>query len=79
MMKFKTVQYKNFLSTGNAWNKYEFDKHSHTLIVGTNGAGKCFCLNTLIRIRNRHTGEIRELTVGEFYAQAEQDAAGQDQ
>lgn len=78
MLKFKTLRYKNFLATGNAWNTYVFDKHPHTLIVGSNGAGKCFCLNTRIKVRNRHTGEILELTVGEFYAQAQQNAAGQD-
>ena len=73
MLKFEKLKYKNFLSTGNVWNQYDFDKHSHTLIIGTNGAGKCVCLNTLIKIRNRETGEIRELTVGEFYAQAQQE------
>lgn len=47
MLRFKTIKYKNFLSTGNAWNKYEFDKHSHTLIVGTNGAGKTTVLDAI--------------------------------
>lgn len=78
MLKFTTIRYKNFLSTGNAWNKYRLDTHSHTLIVGTNGVGKCFCINTLIKVRNRETGEIREMTVGEFYAQTQQKHSGQD-
>jgi len=47
MLRFKNIRYKNFLSTGNAWNKYEFDKHSHTLIVGTNGAGKTTVLDAI--------------------------------
>jgi len=31
--------------------------------------GKCFCINTPIRLRNKKTGEIVEMTVGEFYEQ----------
>jgi DNA repair exonuclease SbcCD ATPase subunit len=47
MLKFETLKYKNFLSTGNAWNTYKFDKHSHTLVIGTNGAGKTTVLDAL--------------------------------
>lgn len=35
-----TVRWKNFLSTGNAFNEVELDKHSNTLIRGKNGSGK---------------------------------------
>lgn len=47
MLKFEKLKYKNFLSTGNAWNSYTFDAHSHTLIIGTNGAGKTTVLDAL--------------------------------
>lgn len=47
MLKFEKIKYKNFLSTGNAWNSYHFNTHSHTLIVGTNGAGKTTVLDAL--------------------------------
>lgn len=47
MLKFKTLRYKNFLATGNAWNTYVFDKHPHTLIVGSNGAGKTTVLDAI--------------------------------
>lgn len=47
MLRFKTIKYKNFLSTGNAWNSYELDKHPHTLIVGQNGAGKTTVLDAI--------------------------------
>lgn len=30
-------------------------------------SGKCFCINTPIRVKNKKTGEVLELTVGEFY------------
>lgn len=47
MLKFEKIKYKNFLSTGNAWNIYHFNTHSHTLIVGTNGAGKTTVLDAI--------------------------------
>jgi hypothetical protein len=31
--------------------------------------GKCFYINTPIRLRNKRTGEIIEMTIGEFYEQ----------
>lgn len=37
---FKTVEYKNFLSTGNSSNKILLNKSKTTLIVGENGNGK---------------------------------------
>lgn len=30
-------------------------------------AGKCVCINTPIKLRNKHTGEVIEVTIGEFY------------
>ena len=30
-------------------------------------AGKCFYINTPIRLRNKETGEVIETTIGEFY------------
>ena len=51
MIRFKTVRWKNFLSTGGQFTEVKLDKTSTTLIVGENGAGKstildaiCFCL-----------------------------------
>ena len=31
--------------------------------------GKCFYINTPIKLRNKKTGEVIEMTVGEFYEQ----------
>jgi len=47
MLTFTSIRYKNFLSTGNAWNHYVLNTHPHTLIVGTNGAGKTTMLDAL--------------------------------
>ncbi len=30
-------------------------------------SGKCFSLNTKVKVKNKLTGEILELTIGEFY------------
>jgi len=30
-------------------------------------SGKCVCINTLIKLRNKKTGEVFETTIGEFY------------
>jgi len=51
MIKFKTIRWKNFLSTGAQFTEVKLDRTTTTLIVGENGAGKstildaiCFCL-----------------------------------
>ena len=47
MIVFKSVSWKNFLSTGNSESKVELNKHSTTLIVGKNGEGKSTILDAL--------------------------------
>jgi len=47
MILFKTIRWKNFLSTGNHWTEIDLQKHSTNLIVGTNGAGKSTMLDAL--------------------------------
>ena len=47
MIYFKTIRYKNFLSTGNTFTEIVLDKHKSTLIVGENGAGKSTLLDAL--------------------------------
>jgi len=47
MIVFKSVQWKNFLSTGSSPNKVLLDSHSSTLIVGKNGEGKSTILDAL--------------------------------
>jgi len=47
MIVFKSVQWKNFLSTGSVPSKVELNKNSTTLIVGKNGEGKSTILDAL--------------------------------
>jgi len=44
---FKSISWRNFLSTGNVGNKVELNGHSTTLIVGKNGEGKSTILDAL--------------------------------
>lgn len=47
MINFKTVRYRNFLSTGNNFTEVQLDRSPSTLIVGHNGAGKSTILDAL--------------------------------
>ena len=47
MIYFKTVRYKNFLSTGNKFTEIQLDKSQTTLVVGQNGAGKSTMLDAI--------------------------------
>lgn len=44
-----------------------FVNNRYTVVTTARQAGKCFLLNTPIRLRNKKTGEIVETTIGEFY------------
>ena len=47
MIVFKSVSWKNFLSTGNSANKVLLNKSTTTLIIGKNGEGKSTILDAL--------------------------------
>ena len=47
MIVFKSLRWKNFLSTGNNWTEIQLNKSRSTLIVGQNGAGKSTMLDAL--------------------------------
>lgn len=47
MILFKSIKWRNFLSTGNAFTEITLDQSKSTLIVGENGAGKSTILDAL--------------------------------
>ena len=47
MIIFKSIRWKNFLSTGNAFSEIRLDASPATLIVGANGAGKSTFLDAM--------------------------------
>ena len=47
MIKFKTLRWKNFLSTGNVATEVQLDRSPSTVITGDNGAGKSTILDAL--------------------------------
>lgn len=47
MIIFKTLRYKNFLSSGNNFTEIQLDKNKSTLVVGQNGAGKSTMLDAI--------------------------------
>lgn len=47
MIIFKSVRWKNMLSTGNAFTEIKLDRSPSTLIVGQNGAGKSTILDAI--------------------------------
>lgn len=47
MIKFHSIRWRNFLSTGNEFTEIILDSHRTTLISGTNGAGKSTLLDAL--------------------------------
>ena len=47
MIYFKSIRWKNFLSTGNYFTEIKFNLSPNTLVVGTNGSGKSTMLDAL--------------------------------
>ena len=47
MIVFKTLRYKNFLSSGNTFTEYNLNSNNNTLIIGKNGSGKSTLLDAL--------------------------------
>lgn len=87
MINIKTLTLKNFLSIGQITQAINFDRKDLTLILGENldlggdgarnGTGKCVSINTMVKIRNKTTGEISTITIGELYERAKKDRNNQ--
>lgn len=57
---FKSIKWKNFLSTGNDFTEINLNSYKSTLIVGENGCGKCLHPSTQISVQAK-TEEIDEI------------------
>jgi len=44
---FKTIRWKNLLSTGNSWTTIDLNRNKSTLIIGENGTGKSTLLDAI--------------------------------
>jgi DNA repair exonuclease SbcCD ATPase subunit len=47
LIVFKTLKYKNFISSGNTFTEYDLNSKKNTLIIGKNGSGKSTLLDAL--------------------------------
>ena len=53
------------ISNKNITDDIDIDK-SNILLLGETGTGKCLCGNTKVKIRNKNTGEIKEISINDF-------------
>lgn len=44
-----------------------FQKYNRCIILSSRQNGKCVCKEVNITIRNKQTGEVKEIPIGEFY------------
>jgi hypothetical protein len=42
-------------------------ENRRTIVLTARQSGKCFINNTVIKLRNKKTGEVIEISIGEFY------------
>lgn len=44
-----------------------FHKNRRVVLLSPRQSGKCVFINTMVTVRNKITGEIKEITIGDFY------------
>ena len=44
-----------------------FNENRFNIVKYPRQSGKCFCINTNVKVRNKLTGEIEEITIGNLY------------
>ena len=61
-------------STWEYWNKVShggLDHKTLTCYIGGTNVGKCCQYDTKIKVRNKKTGEVKEISVGDFFNQSQ--------
>jgi hypothetical protein len=51
----------------------KYHKHNKNIVLSSRQSGKCLSINSNIRLRNKNTGEIIEITIGKFYEQCKKE------
>jgi hypothetical protein len=57
------------------YNPYDFQKtiltnlqnNRFNVVLASRQSGKCLCSDTMIKVRNKKTGEIKEMSIYDFY------------
>lgn len=49
-----------------------FNQYGHVITMQPRQSGKCSSYQTLIKLRNKHTGEILETSIGDFFKSVEE-------
>lgn len=44
-----------------------FHENRRVVLLSPRQSGKCFFINTIVTVRNKITGEIKQSTIGDFY------------
>lgn len=78
MIEIEKIRFKNINSVGNYFVEIPLNTHKNLVLVGSNGSGKCVNINTIVRIKNKKTGEIKQITIGELYEQASKNKRGEN-
>ena len=56
MILFKTLRWKNLLSTGNHFTELKLNSNTNTLVVGTNGSGKSTMMKIIMGLETAQEG-----------------------
>ena len=66
----KSVKSNKIPFTWEYWNKISKGGLDHKTLhcyIGGNNVGKCCEYSTIIKVRNKRTGEIKEISIGDFF------------
>jgi len=56
----------------------KINNNRRVAVLTARQSGKCVCINTPIKLRNKKTGEVVETTIGEFYEEQKEKKRDKD-